>query len=93
MYGAHREDLMRGTPQTLLASRQGAICVATRDGAVWISHLREPKTESRPYKLPAALAIGQDQLLALGVQESELSAFDTRYNNKNTYQPIWYENF
>jgi putative two-component system hydrogenase maturation factor HypX/HoxX len=39
LYGAHEEDCLEGAPGQILAQRDGAICRATVDGAVWISHL------------------------------------------------------
>jgi len=36
LYGGHPEDELRGRPGTILAHRDGAICRATVDGAVWI---------------------------------------------------------
>jgi putative two-component system protein, hydrogenase maturation factor HypX/HoxX len=40
LYGAHYEDRLKGAPGQLIAQRDGAICVATVDGAVWITHLK-----------------------------------------------------
>jgi putative two-component system hydrogenase maturation factor HypX/HoxX len=40
LYGAHEEDRLHGAPGQLLARRDGAICIGTADGAVWISHLK-----------------------------------------------------
>lgn len=40
LYGAHHEDRLRGTPGSIVAKRDGAICRATVDGAVWITHLK-----------------------------------------------------
>ena len=36
LFGGHPEDELRGLPGTILAHRDGAICRATVDGAVWI---------------------------------------------------------
>jgi putative two-component system hydrogenase maturation factor HypX/HoxX len=47
---------LRGRPGSVVAQRNGAICRATVDGAVWISHLKRPDG----FKLPAALALGSD---------------------------------
>ena len=49
LYGAHEEDRLRGLPGQVLARRDGAICVGTIDGAVWISHLKV-KRESKTYE-------------------------------------------
>jgi putative two-component system protein, hydrogenase maturation factor HypX/HoxX len=56
LYGAQPDDQLRGTPGQLLAQRDGAVCVATIDGAIWISHLK-PKTDGG-IKLPATMALG-----------------------------------
>jgi putative two-component system hydrogenase maturation factor HypX/HoxX len=60
LFGAHREDTLRGVPGEILAQRHGAICRATVDGAVWITHLKRPGH----FKLPAtrALAVAGRQL-------------------------------
>jgi putative two-component system protein, hydrogenase maturation factor HypX/HoxX len=60
LFGVHREDTLRGLPGEILAQRHGAICRATVDGAVWISHLKRPGH----FKLPAtcALAVAGYQL-------------------------------
>ncbi|USD36626.1 hydrogenase maturation protein [Ferrimonas sp. SCSIO 43195] len=55
LYGAHRETQLTGPkPKSILATRHGAICVATKDGAIWISHLKLQKTDDTLFiKLPA----------------------------------------
>jgi putative two-component system protein, hydrogenase maturation factor HypX/HoxX len=40
LYGAYYEDRLKGAPGAVLATRDGAICRATVDGAVWITHLK-----------------------------------------------------
>ena len=40
LYGAHVEDRLKGAPGAILAQRDGAVCVGTRDGAVWITHMK-----------------------------------------------------
>jgi putative two-component system hydrogenase maturation factor HypX/HoxX len=40
LYGAHEEERLNGPPGQVLARRDGAICIGTIDGAVWISHLK-----------------------------------------------------
>ncbi|MFD8145672.1 enoyl-CoA hydratase-related protein [Streptomyces sp. NPDC059708] len=60
LHGGHPEDRLRGRPGDLLATRSGAVCRATRDGAVWIPELRarhEPGSPPAP-RLPAVLALG-----------------------------------
>ncbi|MGW7574412.1 enoyl-CoA hydratase-related protein [Streptomyces sp. NPDC054765] len=60
LHGGHPEDTLTGRPGELLATRCGAICRATADGAVWIPELRPPRAPGEPgtLKLPATLALG-----------------------------------
>ncbi|MCX4539519.1 hydrogenase maturation protein [Streptomyces sp. NBC_01565] len=60
LHGGHPQDGLRGRPGELLATRAGAICRATSDGAVWIPELRARREPGRPapVKLPATLALG-----------------------------------
>ena len=53
LFGVHRDADLRGVPGEIIAQRHGAICRATVDGAVWISHLKAPGH----FKLPAARAL------------------------------------
>jgi putative two-component system hydrogenase maturation factor HypX/HoxX len=58
LYGAHHEDRLRGAPGRLLAQRDGAVCRATVDGAVWITHLKAAGEEvAESIKLPATQAL------------------------------------
>lgn len=62
LHGGHPEDELRGTPGALIATRAGAICRATVDGAVWISQLRPwraPGSALPSHKLPAVEALGE----------------------------------
>ncbi|MCC9708356.1 enoyl-CoA hydratase-related protein [Streptomyces sp. MNU76] len=60
LHGGHAEGVLRGCPGELLATRAGAICRATRDGAVWIPELRPRRVPGQPptFKLPAVRALG-----------------------------------
>ena len=59
LYDAHAEGAMRGAPGAVIAQRNGAICRATRDGAVWITHLKASLDAERPFKLPATHVLGE----------------------------------
>ena len=66
LHGTYPEDELRGTPGELIATRAGAVCRATTDGAIWIVQLRPwraPGSGLASFKLPAADALG-DQLPA-----------------------------
>ena len=71
LYGGYPEDGLRGDPGALLATRDGAICRATGDGAVWIPSLkRRPapgdgppgRAGIAPIKLPATRVLGPARL-------------------------------
>jgi putative two-component system hydrogenase maturation factor HypX/HoxX len=87
LFGGHEEELLRGRPGAIIARRDGAICRATGDGAVWISHLRKARRGARTFvKLPAtAVLAGQ-----LGDVPDRVLALDAVADTK-TYREIWYE--
>ena len=73
LFGAWREEKLKGDPKEIVAKRDGAICIGTIDGAVWISHLKEPHR----FKLPATYVL-KDKLA--GVKEDRLPLlFDKSY--------------
>ena len=74
LFGGWIEDKLRGkTPKEILAKRDGAICLATINGAVWITHLKEVGG----FKLPATYVL-KDRLK--GVKEDRLPLiFDKSY--------------
>ncbi len=87
LFDACAEGTLRGSqPGAIIAQRNGAICRATLDGAVWIGYLKR-KTEGEPsLKLPAVLAL---QGYLASVPESPLDPFSS--NTGETYRDIWFE--
>ena len=58
VFGAHPEGELRGAPGEIIATRDGAVCRATIDGAVWITHLKRIDARGKHFfKLPATLAL------------------------------------
>lgn len=58
LFGVHRERTLSGRPGEIIARRTGAICRATIDGAVWITHLkRADPPDEHSFKLPATRAL------------------------------------
>jgi len=59
LVGGYEDDHLRGRPGAIIARRDGAICRATTDGAVWIPQLRPRPARGGPktFKLPATLAL------------------------------------
>ncbi len=61
LHGAHAEGgrWPAARPGTVIAQRDGAILLATRDAAVWITHLRRADGSEPAFKLPAAMVLGE----------------------------------
>ena len=55
VFGAHVESRLRGESGALIAQRDGAVCVGTGDGAIWLTHLRRKDG----IKLPAVQVLGE----------------------------------
>ena len=73
LFGGWIEERLKGKPKQILAKRDGAICIATIDGAIWITHLKEVGG----FKLPATYIL-KDRLK--GVKEDRLPLiFDKKY--------------
>ncbi len=60
LFDAHGEALLDAhgaPPGAVIATRHGAVCRATVDGAVWIGHVKRADVPEA-FKLPAVLALG-----------------------------------
>jgi putative two-component system hydrogenase maturation factor HypX/HoxX len=85
LYGASFAVDMEGRAGALIAKSHGAICRATRDGAVWISHLKRATLgQERSLKLPATTVLGRlsDSLPHLetdGVGMPDIGCAEIRY--------------
>jgi putative two-component system protein, hydrogenase maturation factor HypX/HoxX len=89
LFGGHPERSVRGRPGEIVAQRAGAICRATVDGAVWISHLKRCDTpDQRFFKLPAAQTLA---LAGAGVDVPETTvAVDAQLPPDETFREIVY---
>ncbi len=85
LYDAHREGRLRGKAGTIIAQRAGAICRATSDGAIWITHLKRAD-DARAFKLPAAMVLGD---MLADIPESALPPEEVV--DYPTWRPIRYE--
>lgn len=87
LYGAHREQYLLGSPGQVVAKRDGAICRAAVNGAIWISHLRKkPKNTDRTFKLPAAMLLGE------ALRDIPESPLDLLYTGTSiTFNETWYK--
>jgi putative two-component system hydrogenase maturation factor HypX/HoxX len=85
LFGVHRERGLRGAPGEIVATRDGAICRATTDGAVWITHLKGREG----YKLPATRALA---LAGIEVRAPDVPvAVDATLPDGHTFREIAYE--
>ena len=89
LFGAHPERSLQGQPGELLAQRHGAICRATVDGAVWITHLkRQDSACERYFKLPAAHAL---ELTGAKLDVPEIGiAVDAQVPEGHTFREVAY---
>jgi len=87
LIGGHEEDHLRGDPGAIIARRDGAVCRATADGAVWIPQLRRRPTPGGPatFTLPATMALG-----ASAAGAPQVPAELTPPPGRRTYQQISY---
>jgi putative two-component system hydrogenase maturation factor HypX/HoxX len=89
LFGPHAEHMLSGRPGQVIAHRYGAICRATVDGAVWISHLRQRALPGGlSCKLPATLALAR---AGMTLDMPELAVCDTAPPSSLTYRDIAYE--
>ncbi|MDZ7590446.1 MAG: hydrogenase maturation protein [Rubrivivax sp.] len=91
LHGAHPEggSIARhatAAPGDVIGQRNGAILRATRDAAVWITHLRRADATEPAFKLPAAMVLGER---LAGVPE--LSLTPDSVVNTPTWREIRYE--
>jgi putative two-component system hydrogenase maturation factor HypX/HoxX len=82
-FDAYLEDSLQGKPGELIAQRNGAVCVGTVDGALWIGHLRCASEDGLPsLKLPAATVLGGERLAR---------APEVPHALGRMYPDLWYE--
>ncbi len=84
-FGAREEETLKGNPGEIIAQRNNAICIATKDAGVWIQCLR--KNEDATIKLPATVVLGDT---IKKIPASALNIFDDNHSIK-TFREIKYE--
>jgi putative two-component system protein, hydrogenase maturation factor HypX/HoxX len=90
LFGVHHERSLRGRPGAIIAQRNGAVCRATVDGAVWITHLRRRDADGQAhFKLPATRALALAGR-TLDVPEIPV-AVHAPIPADHTYREIWFE--
>ena len=85
LYDVHEEDNLKGNPGEIIAKRNDAICRATGDGSVWITHLKmKNQGEYTYYKLPAT------QILNKHLKDVPELLYENSVKGR-TFKEIWYE--
>lgn len=85
LFGAHNEALLKGEKiGEVFARRHGAICITTRDGAVWITHLKPHLPNS--FKLPCTVVLKEK---LKGIYESRIPLL--LEEKLDTFKEIFYE--
>jgi putative two-component system hydrogenase maturation factor HypX/HoxX len=84
------EDTLRGPAGAVIAWRDGALCRATIDGAVWITAITpEPAADTRRFKIPATLALAgrlddvAEHPLALATDSGRSTFREISYREEN----------
>ena len=73
LFGVWEEEKLKAKPKEIVAKRDGAICIGTIDGAIWISHLQEVGK----FKLPATYVLKER---IKGIKEDRIPLiFDMSY--------------
>ncbi len=84
-YGVKEEEILKGYPGQILAQRNNAVCISTKDSALWIQCLKRKNEDA--IKLPAAVVLGEAinniPISAVNIFEDDLSI--------KTFREIWYE--
>jgi putative two-component system hydrogenase maturation factor HypX/HoxX len=80
LYNAIQEHNLKGRPKEILATRNEAICLATKDGALWITHMKG--RQKKALKLPAT------KVIQVPKSVPEIPA---PWEKSSTYQDIYYE--
>jgi putative two-component system protein, hydrogenase maturation factor HypX/HoxX len=90
LFGVHREQTLRGPAAAIIAQRDGAICRATVDGAVWVTHLKQRHADGTAlFKLPATRALA---VAGHGVDAPEIPVpIDAPLPAEHTFREIAYE--
>ncbi len=97
LYNAYEEETLTGVPGAVIAQRHGAICKATVDGAVWITHLKKKVTGEKRYKLPAAMALGErlsqvpESIAPLHAIQRRKTYTEIRYEEKNLIGYLYFD--
>jgi putative two-component system hydrogenase maturation factor HypX/HoxX len=85
LFSAYIEDTIKGECKKILAKRDGAICIGTIDGAIWISQLKVVNS----FKLPATYVLKdkiqgiKENRIPLVIEDERESFYELSVNTKD----------
>lgn len=97
LFNVFEEETLTGDPGTIIAQRNGAICRATIDGAVWITHLKNKSASEKTLKLPAAMLLRgrlddtPESSPPLLLDNTVKTYSDIRYEEKNNVGYLYFD--
>lgn len=92
LFSAFIEDTLKGEPKELLAKRDGAICIGTIDGAIWISQIQELGS----FKLPATYVLKdkikgiEEKRIPLVIEDERKSFYELRVQRKDEIAYLYF---
>lgn len=92
LFSAFVEDTLRGETKEILAKRNGAICIGTIDGAIWISQIQELCS----FKLPATYVLKdkikgiEEKRIPLVIEDERKSFYELRVQRKDEIAYLYF---
>lgn len=92
LFSAFIEDTLIGKTKEILAKRDGAICIGTIDGAIWISQIQELGS----FKLPATYVLKdkikgiEEKRIPLVIEDERKSFYELRVQRKDEIAYLYF---
>ena len=92
LFSAFIEDTLRGKTKEILAKRDGAICIGTIDGAIWILQIQELGS----FKLPATYVLKdkikgiEEKRIPLVIEDERKSFYELRVQRKDEIAYLYF---
>ena len=92
LFSAFVEDTLRGETKEILAKRDGAICIGTIDGAIWVSQIQELGS----FKLPATYVLKdkikgiEEKRIPLVIEDERKSFYELRVQRKDEIAYLYF---
>jgi putative two-component system protein, hydrogenase maturation factor HypX/HoxX len=92
LFSAYEEDTLIGEAKELIAKRDGAICIGTIDGAIWISQIQELGS----FKLPATYVLKdkikgiEEKRIPLVIEDDRKSFYELRVHRQDEIAYLYF---